>query len=100
MKKFKVIEESRFLNKNNMSQINGGTSCDQGKTHNHCGTGNSGSLLYGFCRPIANSGGYKIDGICVRGGVNHESCGGPGYEYTVCIVNGPNGTMCSGSKVF
>jgi len=92
MKKFKVIEESRFLNKEGMSGIRGGTVCTPDNPYSSPGCG---SMIYTTC-----TGGVAqfVSTPCVN---MHTTCSeGMNYTQTSCWNMGLFSTNCSSENPY
>lgn len=96
MKKFKVIEESRFLKKREMQNLTGGdcapvtSICNVGRPHESCGILH---IKYEYCGPGADSDGYNYDSggeTCSGSTTEYKitNCGGLGWFSTKCGSNG------------
>lgn len=100
MKKFKVIEKSRFLDKGMMGKMQGGyfsKVCTDGNTYNNCP---NLIMSYGLCEPISVSG--FSSGTCPNGALSYSICGGTNYKYSYCleVPGGGYGTPCAGDKIY
>lgn len=99
MKKFKVLEESRFLDKNAYGNFKGGkyiTVCGSERDYKACGF--LGDLT--TCGTALTVGGYQT-GLC-NNVEFYESCSGTGILYTVSNCYGGDffTTTCGGSNVY
>ena len=96
MKKFKVIEESRFLKKQDMQNLIGGdcapvtSICNVGNPHESCGILH---IKYEYCGPGFAPEGYNNGPggeSCVGSNIEYKTsnCGGLSWFSTKCGNNG------------
>lgn len=90
MKKFKVLENSRFQNSKALDSIKGGESCTGGEGLMQCN-----KIAYMTCAPSSAVGFHQTE-MCAT---MHGSCGGGDYSFSFCMGQ-VHGTLCSGSKIF
>lgn len=84
MKKFKILENSRFLNNQDMDKLQGGTVCNVINIYSNCENGS-----YTVCKARSSLGFVSVD--CVGTGANsYIMCGADMYYATQSCPSGSN----------